>query len=320
MEFHLWRVGLSMDSEQDGGCLGASFWYAIRMDSLPFEFAVRGYPLAPKTLYNVGGPARLALLPRTSEETKRAYRWMLEQPLPRLILGGGSNVLIADEGFPGIVLFTTELRGFEVLGGGRYSVGSGHDLGWLVREVMLAHNYAGLGALTGIPGSVGGAIYMNAGTVNGATCEFLESVDLVSPDGMHTVPIRPEAYGYRGQQFCAQGDVILGGVFRFEHSPESQQAIYDHYMRRRSESQPRGHCCGSVFKNPEGDHAGRLIEACGLKGARRGGAAISTKHANFIMNEDGARFGDVHGLIQLAKDTVREQWGVELEEEVRIVR
>ncbi len=113
--------------------------------------------------------------------------------------------------------------------------------------------------------------------------------------------------------------MILGGVFRFERSGESQQAIYDRYIQRRSESQPKGNCCGSVFKNPEGDHAGRLIEACGLKGARRGGAVISTKHANFIMNENQACFDDVYGLIQLAKDTVRAQWGVELEEEVRVI-
>lgn len=290
------------------------------MSNLPFEFARAGYPLAPSTLYRVGGAARLALLPRNEAEVEIAYRWMLGQPGPRLILGGGSNVLISDAGFPGIVLFTTQLQRFEDRGRHRYYVGSGRDLHWLVREVMLPHNYEGVGALTGIPGSVGGAIYMNAGTANGSTCQFLESVDVMNPSGLHAIPMCDSLYSYRGQSFCAPGDVILGGLFRFAVSDKDQHAIHDHYMQRRAATQPQGHCCGSVFKNPPGMHAGRLIEECGLKGARRGGAIISPKHANFIMNEASATFEDILGLIELVKRTVRERFGIELEEEVRIIR
>ncbi len=132
--------------------------------------------------------------------------------------------------------------------------------------------------------------------------------------------MRPELYSYRGQRFCGPGDVILAGEFAFQASDEDQQAIYDHYIRRRREKQPQGYCCGSVFKNPEGDHAGRLIEACGLKGARHGGAVISEMHANFIMNEDNASFADIVALIELARSSVRERFGVELQEEVRIFR
>ncbi|HNR32186.1 MAG TPA: UDP-N-acetylmuramate dehydrogenase [Candidatus Hydrogenedentes bacterium] len=290
------------------------------METPPFDFAVAAYPLAPATLYNVGGPARLALLPRNEDECRAAYAWMLRQPERKLILGGGSNVLIADEGFPGVVLFTTGLKRLDDLGDHRYSIGSGHDLDFVVREIMLANNYDGVGALTGIPGSVGGAIYMNAGTVNGSTCQFMESVDILGPEGLAVIPMTPERYTYRGQNFCAPGDVILGGLFRFTVSDQDQRAIYDHYIARRLEKQPRGYCCGSVFKNPPGDHAGRLIEACGLKGARRGGAVISPMHANFIMNENNAGFDDIVGLIQLARSRVREQFGVELEPEVRIIR
>jgi UDP-N-acetylmuramate dehydrogenase len=290
------------------------------MEFPAFSYAEQHYPLAAATLYNVGGPADIALLPRNPEETAEACRWMYAQDAPRLILGGGSNVLIADEGFPGIVLITTRLKRLEALGEDRYYIGSGIDLDNVVRDVMLPANYAGTGALTGIPGSAGGAIYMNAGTVNGSTCEFLESVDLAGPDGPRTVTITPDLYTYRGQRFCAPGDVILGGVFRFKVSGDDQRAVYEHYMARRRDKQPRGRCCGSVFKNPEGDHAGRLIEACGLKGARRGGAVISPVHANFIMNEDNATFGDIYGLIEAAKKGVRERFGIELEEEVRIIR
>ena len=139
------------------------------------------------------------------------------------------------------------------------------------------------------------------------------------PSRVPTVPMTPELYGYRGQRFCAPGDVILGGTFAFTPAEADQRAIYAHYKQRRLEKQPQGYCCGSVFKNPEGGHAGALIEACGLKGTRRGGAILSPMHANFIMNENNARFQDVLDLIALAKGKVAETHGVVLEEEVRII-
>jgi UDP-N-acetylmuramate dehydrogenase len=289
------------------------------MPTPPFPYAHENYPLAPTTLYGVGGPARVALLPRTEAEVVEAYEWMAAQPLPRLILGGGSNVLIADAGYPGVVLFTNHLRRFDALGDHRYYIASGHDLDWMVREVMLRHNYEGVGGLTGIPGSVGGAIYMNAGTVNGSTCQFMQTVDVMGPGGLRTVPMSDQLFGYRGQTFCDPGEVILGGIFQFAPSERDQQAIYDHYKRRRLEKQPQGKCCGSVFKNPEGEHAGRLIEACGLKGLRHGGAQISPMHANFFMNEDQATAADLLWLIQHAKRAVQERFGITLEEEVRIL-
>lgn len=284
-----------------------------------FPYARTQFPLAPSTLYHLGGPAAVALLPRDEAEMREAYAWMLRQEAPKLILGGGSNVLIADEGFPGVVLFTTELKRKEDLGGGRYFISSGIYLDEVILSVMLPRNYTGVGALTGIPGSVGGALYMNAGTANGTVCDFVESVEVLNPSGQFSVPVDASMYGYRRQTFCAQGDVILGGLFRFSRAEEDQRAIHAHYVERRRAKQPQGHCCGSVFKNPEGGHAGQLIEACGLKGARRGGAIISEMHANFIMNEDNASFDDILGLIELAKAKVREQSGVRLEEEVRII-
>lgn len=290
------------------------------MEAPPFEFAVEHYPLSESTLYHIGGRAAWALFPRDEHEASAAYQWLLAQPCPRLILGGGSNVLIDDQPFPGVVLFTTHLLRFAELGEARYYIGAGHELDWLVREVMLKHNYEGVGGLTGIPGSVGGAIYMNAGTVNGSTCQLMESVDVITAEGLHTVPMDASRFGYRGQTFCPPGGIIVGGVFQFAPSERDQTAIYRHYKQRRVEKQPQGYCCGSVFKNPENDHAGRLIEACGLKGTRHGGAQISPMHANFIMNDDGASFGDVLHLIGVAKAAVREKFGVELEEEVRIIR
>lgn len=290
------------------------------MQSPPFEFAVADFPLAESTLYHIGGPARWALFPRDAREAAEAYRWLMAQDCPRLVLGGGSNVLVDDAPFEGVVLFTTKLLAFDELGNDRYYVGSGHELDWMVREVMLKHNYEGVGGLTGIPGSVGGAIYMNAGTVNGSTCQLMASVDVITHDGLHTVPMSDTLFSYRGQSFCAPGDIIAGGVFQFARSERDQAGIYAHYKQRRVEKQPKGYCCGSVFKNPDGHHAGRLIEECGLKGTRHGGAVISEMHANFIINDAGASFSDVLHLIGLAKQTVREKFGVTLEEEVRIIR
>ncbi len=289
------------------------------MEKIPFEFAIENYPLAEATLYNVGGPAKLALLPRNAREAQEAHAWMMAQSMPRLVLGNGSNVLIADAGFAGIVLFTAHLNALEPLGQDRYAVGGGVDLDRLVCDVVVANNYVGTGALAGIPGSVGGAIYMNAGTVNGATCEFLESVELVTSAGQTTQAVASEHYGYRKQFFCSPDDLILGGTFRFTPSDADERAIYEHYMRRRREKQPQGMCCGSVFKNPPQEHAGRLIEACGLKGRRHGGAVLSPLHANFIMNDGNATCDDILAMIALCKQEVHNRFGIELEEEVRII-
>ena len=287
------------------------------MGNVPFDFAVEDYPLAEASLYKVGGPAKLALIPRTRAEVEQSYAWLREQDVPRIVLGGGSNVLIADEGFPGIVVFTTELDRLDDLGGNRYYVEGGVVLDRLVREAILANNFEGAGALTGIPGTVGGAIYMNAGTVNGSICELMESVDVIAEGGAQTVSMEPSLYSYRGQRFCPPSGLILSGTFRFSEAKEDQRAIYDHYTERRRQTQPQGNSCGSVFKNPDGEHAGRLIEACGLKGTRQGGAVISDLHANFIVNDADATCADILSLIALCKAEVRERHGIELHEEVK---
>ncbi len=284
----------------------------------PFPYAFENYPLAPMTLYKVGGPARLALVPRTREEIIEGYSWMVKQPGPKLVLGGGSNVLIADDGYPGIVIFTNALTGIEQLGPDRYYLEGGAVLDDIVRGVLIKNNYDGTGGLTGIPGSVGGAIYMNAGTVNGTICQLMESVDVLLDGGVRTIPMEESLYGYRGQTFCPPIGLILGGTFVFRRAEKDQQAIYDHYIERRRRTQPPGNSCGSVFKNPQNDHAGRLIEACKLKGTRRGGAVVSEMHANFIVNEGGATCADILALIDVVKRTVKEQFGVQLEEEVKI--
>lgn len=288
------------------------------MGNPPFDFAIADYPLAPASLYGVGGPARLALLPRNREEVLAAYDWMRTQDAPKLVLGGGSNVLIADAGFPGIVIFTTHLRAIERLDGDRYAVEGGAILDDLVRNVIVENRYHGAGGLTGIPGTVGGAIYMNAGTVNGSICELMDSVDIVTEDGPQSIAMDASLYGYRGQTFCPPAGLILGGTFAFRPAEDDPKAVYDHYIERRRQTQPQGHSCGSVFKNPPGEHAGRLLESAGLKGTRIGGAIISDLHANFIVNDRDASSQDILDLIDLGKRTVHDKFGIALEEEVKI--
>mgnify|MGYP000283041761 FL=1 len=291
------------------------------MKTPPFNFAKPDYPLAPETFYKVGGPAEWALFPRNSEEAAQAFAWAVRNADRMFVMGRGSNLLVSDSGFSGAVLFTRELADITRLGEDRYRIASGVDLQWLVREIIVPNNYDATGGLTGIPGSVGGAIVMNAGTVNGATCQWLESVDIMheTDDAPRTLCVTEDDYAYRSQTFCGPRDFVFGGVFQFQRSARDQREVFAHYMARRRDSQPQGLCCGSVFKNPPGDHAGRLIEACRLKGTRIGGAVVSPRHANFIMNEDCATFDDILALIELCKTRVHEQFGILLEEEVRII-
>lgn len=282
-------------------------------------FAEKDVLLGPHTWYRVGGAADLVLSPRDTSECRRAVEWMARQSGPVLVLGGGTNVLICDEGFRGTVLMTRALKDMHGSGKDCFYVGAGVALERMVREVMLAHNYAGVGALAGIPGSVGGAIYMNAGTSNGSICNLLDSVDVVSDKGLRRLEVTSDMFDYRFQKVCSPEQVITGAVFRFEHSDKDQTAVFDHYCKRRLDKQPQGRCCGSVFKNPPGDHAGRLLEACGLKGERRGGAEVSRIHANFIMNVSNATFDDILGLMRLCRKRVMDQFGIWLEPEVKMI-
>ena len=207
----------------------------------------------------------------------------------------------------------------EALGNDRYRVECGVELGDVVHDIMLPNNFDGVGALTGIPGFVGGAMFMNAGTANGSTCQWLESAEVIGPNGCRKVEVASSMYGYRRQTFCQRDELILRGTFAFKRAEADQREIYEHYMERRRDKQPQGACCGSVFKNPEHDHAGRLLEACGLKGTKLGGAVVSSMHANFIMNENDATFEEILGLIKVCQRTVYEKFHVELQPEVRII-
>ncbi len=286
---------------------------------LSLSFTHTNYNLAQHTYYNIGGSADIALLPSNEEELIHAFKLFSLAETPKFIIGGGTNLLISDKGFRGLVLIIPRINKAKQIASHTYYIPAGAELSWLVENIMLPNNYDGVGALTGIPGTVGGALFMNAGTTNGSICEFAKEVIILTSTGKKIIPITPDLFSYRSQSFCNLNDLIIAGIFQFKYSHKDQKAIYQHYLERRRNHQPSGFCCGSVFKNPPGNHAGKLIESCGLKGTRYGGAVISEKHANFIINENNATFEDVLHLINLAKTEVLKKFGIELKEEVKIL-
>ncbi|GAB6067075.1 UDP-N-acetylmuramate dehydrogenase [Methylothermus subterraneus] len=278
-----------------------------------------GVRLAELTSWRVGGMAERLFRPADKDDLKR-FLSALPAEEPLTLLGLGSNVLVRDGGLPGTVILTSSLRGLSALVEGRVYVEAG------VPCARLARFCAGLGLagaefLAGIPGTVGGALAMNAGAFGGETWDWVEAVETVDRYGK-TYLRRREAYevGYRRVQGPA-GEYFLAAWMRFvPGDPEAGLRRIRELLARRSQTQPTGWpSAGSVFKNPAEEKAGRLIEACGLKGKRIGGAEISRRHANFILNLGGAKAADIEALIWLAKEEVERRFGIELEPEVRIL-
>jgi UDP-N-acetylmuramate dehydrogenase len=273
-------------------------------------------PLAKLGYWRLGGTADLLVDVEDSAELQA----VMATGLPVTVLGNGSNLLIADQGIRGITLrLHGEFRASE-LGDEKITVGAG-----LMNAVLLARldraELGGLGCLAGVPGTLGGAVRMNAGTRLGEIGQAVIGVDVVLPGGT-AKRLSPEDIGfsYRWARL-PEGAIITRVQLAVDPEifEEERVAMAEHIAYRRRTQPLDQPSCGSVFKNPPGDSAGRLIEAVGLKGHRHGGACISAKHANFIVNEGTATAMDVHTLIKLARDTVRAQHEIELEPEVHAV-
>ena len=283
-----------------------------------------GESLAPWTSLRVGGPAELLVRPRTAEALVAVLARGAEERIPVHVLGGGANTLVGDLGIPGITLkLPADLFPEEVErssdGGGTVTLGAGAAIVRLV-NVMRARGWVGAEFLAGIPGTIGGAVAMNAGTKNGECERVLEAVELATPDGIGWVPRSALTIRYRFTEL-PDGAVLTRARFRLlagdvDASRAAMEADLSYRKRTQPLNQPN---CGSVFQNPPGDHAGRLIDAVGLKGAVLGGAQISPLHANWIVNLGGARASDVLGLIDRARARVREATGIVLVPEVKRV-
>jgi UDP-N-acetylmuramate dehydrogenase len=274
--------------------------------------------LAPYTTFRIGGPAEwLAELP-----TLRGLRSLLgtveAAGVPFFLLGIGSNVLIPDEGIDGVVARLSgyfkrwRLRGTQVSAGGAISLGQ-------LARTMCRRGLIGLEAISGFPSTVGGAVYMNAGSYGTEIKDVLVRATVVDSGGrLRKMTVEELGAGYRTTALQGTGQIVTQATFALKRGDgEAAMKRVQELNRRRWASLPSGvpHA-GSIFRNPEGDYAGRLIEAVGLKGERRGAAQISEKHANVIVNLGDARASEVLHLMSIAWRRVREQFGIDLEPEI----
>jgi UDP-N-acetylmuramate dehydrogenase len=277
-------------------------------------------PLARYTTWRVGGPARQLYRPADGEDLLR-FLASLPEGEPLLWLGLGSNLLIRDGGFNGTVIATQgRLDGMALTSATELRVEAGVSCAQVARFAA-RQGLCGVEFLTGIPGTFGGALAMNAGAFGGETWTQVTAVETVDRAGqLHQRPPTEFKVGYRQVELPAE-EWFLAATLALEPGDvtESQGRIRE-LLERRNSSQPIGQpSCGSVFRNPPGDHAARLIEAAGLKGVLIGGAQVSEKHANFIINRGNATAADIEALIRRVRERVKAASGVELVTEVHIV-
>lgn len=291
------------------------------LDLAPEDGVVlNGEPLSRHTTWRIGGPARAYCRVQTEKGLSAVLEAAAQSREPLALLGMGSNVLVSDQGFPG---FVVRLEGEFLavsIDGTRVRAGGGAALGAVCAAAARA-GLSGLEAISGIPSSIGGAVRINAGAYGGEIFQVLESVRLVSREGQaRTAAAADIAHGYRTSGLIETKEIVVWAVLALTPAPREEiEAKTRTVAEKRRGALPSEPNAGSVFRNPSGDYAGRLIESCGLKGTRRGGALISERHANVIVNAGGAMAVDVLFLMKEMRDRVREQFGVTLVPEVELL-
>lgn len=282
-----------------------------------------GEPLSGYTTFRTGGPADVLVEPASEADLAAVLGVLREENKPYIVLGNGSNVLVKDEGFRGVVVVIgTGLGGVEVdEENAVVRAGAGAMLGEVARAAARG-SLSGLEFASGIPGSLGGGVFMNAGAYGGEMAQVVTSVRALMPDGKVREFKSDELdFSYRHSVFTKNGGVILSAVMQLEKGDAAQinETMKD-LNRRRVEKQPLNYpSAGSTFKRPEGYFAGKLIQDAGCKGLSVGGALVSQKHSGFIVNTGNATSQDILDLIKLVQLRVKEEFGVDLETEVRII-
>ncbi len=289
------------------------------LESIAFRGEVRfEEPLAGHTTFRIGGPAAAMLSPAGPEETVALVVALRRRGLPYRVIGNGSNLLVSDRGVRAAVIKTRPALDRLAAADNLIEAGAGCLLSRLCRFAAKS-GLSGLEFLAGIPGTVGGAVVMNAGWGGKSTGEAVESVSFLDPSGrVRRRKASRCGFGYRASRFRKSGEIVLSAVFRGRSDdPGKISGRMTGILAERKASFPGSlPGAGSVFKNPPGDFAGRLIEKAGLKGKRIGGAGISPRHANFIVNRGGAGSEDVLRLIELARERVAADFGKRLELEI----
>jgi len=278
-------------------------------------------PLAPHTTWKIGGPADIMVIPHSKEQLVRAVKTLHRLNAPWITIGKGSNTLVTDKGVRGtVVKLGDELATLRFEGNLVYA---GASLGMIKLSILAAkRGLTGLEFAGGIPGTVGGAVFMNAGAHGSDVSRVLKSAEVLLENGELAVMDREELmFSYRHSILQRMRAIVTEAVFELAPGDRNEiAAAMATYKDRRLKTQPfSSACAGSVFRNPEGHHAAKLIEEAGLKGLRVGGAEISPLHANFIVNTGGATASDVLTLMDRARTLVYERFGVELVPEVLVV-
>jgi UDP-N-acetylmuramate dehydrogenase len=281
------------------------------------------FSLAELTTYRVGGPAQWFIAPHSVEQLQASVQWAFSEGLPITVLGAGSNLLISDHGLPGLIISTRHLRDQTFCEETEtVTVAAGKPLPRLCWQ-LAKQGWAGLEWAVGVPGTIGGAVVMNAGAHGESISDTLVDALVLDPDGaLHTLTNADLAYGYRSSKLQGQQSIVLSANFALKpkQSVEGVQATTESHLNHRLTTQPYDlPSCGSVFRNPLPKTSGWLIENSGLKGFTIGSAQVSPKHANFIVNLGGAKAADIYALIFHIQKHIENQWGLNLHPEVKIL-
>ena len=282
--------------------------YGTFTQEKPFSFA-------KNSTIGCGGEAKIAFAPKSVAEFTALLAQLDGDGIPYYVLGNLSNVLPSDECTERAVVLTKGLNGVAFIDGGAFVYAGatvGSFLGGCKRNGKSGAEY-----LVGIPCTIGGAVFMNAGAAERYICENVESVLVYRKGDKRIIPAKECGFSYKKSAFMENGDVIIGCSLRLHSATEEEIVANERYYLDKRKHLPKGRSMGCVFKNPKGGFAGDLIERSGLKGLRIGGAKISEEHANFIINDRNATSKEIYELITVAKNAVKMQYGVTLEEEIR---
>lgn len=293
--------------------------YALSIDC----DAVMGEEMSRNTSFKTGGPCGVRISPSDAEQVKAIKNKADELNIPYVVLGNGTNILVPDEGLEkAVIIIGDKMAGISLEGDDILSFSAGTNLVSLCR-FALENSLSGLEFAFGIPGTCGGAVFMNAGAYGGEMKDVLTEVTHLTPDmKIETISAEKADLSYRHSVYKTNGCVILSAKVKLhKDNKEDIKARMDDFLGRRKDKQPLEYpSAGSTFKRPEGYFAGALIEQCSLKGKSVGGAQVSEKHAGFVINKGGATSTDILNLIDFIKTTVKTQTGVTLEPEVIVLR
>ena len=273
-------------------------------------FFERNFCLKDKNTYQTGGNANVAVFPDSVEKARAVFGFIKSENLPYAVLGGGSNMLISESGYDGVLICTSSLKGLTV-SGNLVTAMAGERVSDFLKFALMS-SLGGIEFLSGIPATVGGVVTMNAGCFGKNVGDYVSYV--VSTSGIYS--FADCEFDYRTSRFKKEQDVVLAVCFNLENVEyEQSESKIEYFLKLRKGKQPKGRSCGSVFKN-DGYVAGKVIESCNLKGYQIGGAKISEKHANFIIADKTATSTDVKRLIEFIKRTVKDKKGILLQEEI----